>query len=351
MIPIQAFIDGLNVATLMHIKPLFDYVGEESMISEPSILGRLAVLIANLRPGSLRLANWCGLVARAIGDSNSLRTLSRNCLLHLSNSPDELLRQLKGRVPRPPQPKLSDHVLLEALGKLKQLLDKDAIEPFLIFGSLLGPIRDGRFIPGDGDLDLGILGKKEFQRALDLIQKSSDFKVRRIRRFEREPVKAEVHCKNGVKLDFKRFLIEELGGTSWYTNNVGIVLKKTYPHTLKIGKIEFLGHKVAVPEESEDFLEWQYGDWKTPDSYYSMITSGPIHGMAHRDFVIASGPFAIIRAILHNRRPQSFHAQVRSMARLFPDDELWPALDVALLDAFKRLCIEPPPQPSNNVAC
>ena len=321
------------------------------MISEPSILGRLAVPIANLRPGSLRLANWCGLVARALGDSNSLRTLSRNCLLHLSKSPDELLIELKARTPRPPQPKLSDHLLLEALGQLKQTLEKDGIEPFLIFGSLLGPIRDGRFIPGDGDLDLGILGKKEFRRALDLIQKSSNFKVRRIRRFEHESVKAEVHCKNGVKLDFKVFFSEQNGVTSWYTNNVGIVLKKTYPHTLRIRKIEFLGQGVAVPEDPEKFLEWQYGDWQTPDSYYSMITSGPIHGMEHRDFVDASGPFAIIRAILHNRRPQSFHAQVRSMGRLFPDDELWPALDAALLDAFKKLSIEPPPQPSNNIAC
>jgi hypothetical protein len=315
-----------------------------------TILGGLASIVAKARPGNLRLANVCGLVARWAGDTRSLRGISRHCLWHLSKSPDELTKQLANRSPRAAPPRLSNDILLEALREFQGLMERVGAEPFLVFGSLLGPIRDQRFIPGDGDLDLGILGRGQFKKAVDAIRKSRSFRIKRIRKFNAEPTKMEVHHTNGAKLDIKRFLIEPDGGVSWYTNNVSLTLKKFYPKPFRLKKMQFNGSTIKVPADAEDFLEWQYGDWKTPDSYYSMITSGPLHSAEHRNFVDASGPFAILRAMLFNRRPQSFQAQVQSMAKLFPRDELWPASDAAILQAFEQLDIEPVLQTADYVA-
>lgn len=255
-------------------------------------LGGLASIVAKANPASLRLANVCGLVARWAGDARSMRGISRHCLWHLSKSPDELTRQLAKRSPRSAPPRLSDDELLLALRDFQALVGRVGAEPFLVFGSLLGPIRDQRFIPGDGDLDLGILGSGQFKNAVNAIRKSRSFRIKRVRKINGEPAKMEVHHTHGAKLDIKRFLIEPDGGISWYTNNVSLTLKKFYPKPFQLKKMQFNGTKVTVPVNAEDFLEWHYGDWKTPDSYYSLSTSGPLHSAEHRSFVDAGGPFA-----------------------------------------------------------
>lgn len=46
---------------------------------------------------------------------------------------------------------------VEALRDIKQILDEADVKYWLDFGTLLGAVRDGKFIPWDNDIDLGTL--------------------------------------------------------------------------------------------------------------------------------------------------------------------------------------------------
>lgn len=50
---------------------------------------------------------------------------------------------------------MNEKVAVAALRQVKEVLDEHGIEFWLDFGTLLGAIRDGKFIPWDGDIDLG----------------------------------------------------------------------------------------------------------------------------------------------------------------------------------------------------
>lgn len=51
---------------------------------------------------------------------------------------------------------MDEKVAVSALKQVKEVLDKYGVEFWLDSGTLLGAVRDGKFIPWDGDIDLGI---------------------------------------------------------------------------------------------------------------------------------------------------------------------------------------------------
>ncbi|MFB0562330.1 MAG: LicD family protein [Candidatus Lokiarchaeia archaeon] len=54
---------------------------------------------------------------------------------------------------------MDEKVAIEALREVKEILDKHGIEYWLDYGTLLGAVRDRRFIPWDTDIDLGVWSK------------------------------------------------------------------------------------------------------------------------------------------------------------------------------------------------
>lgn len=58
---------------------------------------------------------------------------------------------------------MDEKVAVEALRQVKEIFDKYGIEYWLDFGTLLGAVRDGRIIPWDHDIDIGIW-KKDFDK-------------------------------------------------------------------------------------------------------------------------------------------------------------------------------------------
>jgi len=46
---------------------------------------------------------------------------------------------------------------VENLGDVKQILDDAGVKYWLDYGTLLGAVRDGKFIPWDNDIDLGAM--------------------------------------------------------------------------------------------------------------------------------------------------------------------------------------------------
>ena len=216
---------------------------------------------------------------------------------------------------------------IELLKKIKSLFEKNNIEFWLDTGTLLGAVREKRFIPWDTDLDLGTWAynlpriKKifeenkhdEFEIAYFDLEKNIDilhkeYKVD-INLYELKNNKAVrtwyVNNKIGSLLDYFRwiFIVDNISfkkSSAPRTITVGLSkIRKMIPKRLthfvnkvigliylKIGCIkvdiaipkkyfeklvdmDFLGTKFKVPEETEEYLELRYGkNWRTPNKNY-----------------------------------------------------------------------------------
>ena len=63
---------------------------------------------------------------------------------------------------------MDEKAAVEALREVKEILDKHGIEYWLDCGTLLGAIRDRKFIPWDSDIDLG-MWEKDFDKIVSIV--------------------------------------------------------------------------------------------------------------------------------------------------------------------------------------
>lgn len=217
---------------------------------------------------------------------------------------------------------MKEDIAVQALKEVKEVFDKAGIKFWLICGTLLGAIRDGKIIEYDTDIDLATwhdnvdkivsvfpeLKKRGFNVFLDFnydknyeigilrpgcgievslfrlsgdnawkIAPSGENIITRYlitnlifmlsqRVYATKPTGKFVAIKYCVSLlPFKRYLCkmvwsvwEKIGGKF-----IALVVPKHFFEKLKT--IEFYGMKFNVPFEAEKYLEYVYGaDWRTP---------------------------------------------------------------------------------------
>ena len=129
-------------------------------------------------------------------------------------------------------PKAADKVLNEYCDVVESMGNK----AFLYYGTCLGIVRDGGYIIGDTDIDVGFLGRHAEEFAARM-EKAGFEKKRRL--------KGHWHfLKYGILIDV-------------YYNFRD--MKFLQP----LGKIKYNGRLYGVPHPVEKYLEARYGDWKT----------------------------------------------------------------------------------------
>lgn len=142
----------------------------------------------------------------------------------------------------------------------KQICDKYEVKFFLLFGTLLGAVRENNFIKYDTDVDVGILEteRKKLQNATPELLENG-FKIVRNYKSPMQDIDDLVtFMKNGVYIDIGIFDIR--GGYYMYQNN-----KVPIKFLDKLEKIEFLGNSFFVPNHYIKYLEYNYGkSWKVP---------------------------------------------------------------------------------------
>ncbi len=167
------------------------------------------------------------------------------------------------------------------LEKIADLLEKDGNEYWLDGGTLLGAVRDGKLIPWDHDLDLGLkyksdeqirnlvksLKKKFYVRVLPFSRKNHIWQLGKYRvlkvyprkfRFGRGRLCADIFIFYEGTLEKTREPVYKYG--VWDQNAV-------HDHHVleRLSSLTFYGRKYSVPGEPEEFLEAKYGkDWQTP---------------------------------------------------------------------------------------
>lgn len=160
----------------------------------------------------------------------------------------------------------------KALLCLKEILNKNRIEFFLVSGTLLGCVRDRKMLKHDKDIDIGIWSNTKLSLLLKIISSSGIFDVSPMR----TPHSLRIKHVNGTSIDiFYHYRTETSywhGGTKLRWNNTPFNL---IPYN-------FMGESFLIPEDYDLYLTENYGSWmlekKKFDSAFDTTNSEVING-------------------------------------------------------------------------
>ena len=154
----------------------------------------------------------------------------------------------------------------QALADLKTLLDKAKIPFFLISGTLLGYLRDGRMLPGDKDIDVGVFQQDyDHARLVKAFRRSPLFTVKRLDNLDRLRI---AHV-NGVWIDVFPHYRE--GDLIWHDGTASRWSNTPF----EIGEMKVGAATYAVPQPPERYLDENYGDWRTPNAMFDVRYEAP----------------------------------------------------------------------------
>lgn len=161
-------------------------------------------------------------------------------------------RPVKGRPPTPKAFRVGGAAI--ALNDINRVLRQRDLRPFLVSGTLLGCIREGRLLAHDNDIDIGLMGDIDEGTVAKVLGESGHFHLLPRRAGDCLRVK---HL-NGIAIDV--FLHHAEDGSVWHGG-----LKARWRNSpFGLTETLFLGTQHAIPESPERYLEENYGDWRQP---------------------------------------------------------------------------------------
>lgn len=152
------------------------------------------------------------------------------------------------------------------------------LRPFLLWGSLLGCVRDGGFIAGDQDIDLGIFeGDAHRLAALRSAMVHRGYGVRIDTDLKLSLVHPE-HPRLFIDIDVVRRFRD-----GWAITNADADPARNFHYRFNQGVFAGVqaarfvdGIEVAVPGNPDGFLEAVYGDWTVPEAKVNYLY-GPLN--------------------------------------------------------------------------
>lgn len=149
----------------------------------------------------------------------------------------------------------TDESAATALSAIKKCFDKDNVPFFLISGTLLGCIREGKLLGHDKDIDIGVWDTHTVDKLANIIRNSGCFYI--LPKYSRDIL--VIRHVNGVTIDIFIHYRESddywhAGGKSSWHNSP---FELTYYH--------FLGDYYLIPKNYDLYLTENYGhDWCIP---------------------------------------------------------------------------------------
>lgn len=163
-------------------------------------------------------------------------------------------------------------IMSKNLLDFKEIFDKYSIPFVLIFGGLLGLIRQGNFILYDTDLDVACFN--EFTRKdhckMAKVKEELTKKGFYVVDNNLAPLHNDYFIRNGEKIEIWWF--DKIDNEWIFGNTV------RYPSYFfdTLDEIDFLGTKFKIPSNPEIFLERTYGkNWKIPNPKATYLNQNP----------------------------------------------------------------------------
>lgn len=162
------------------------------------------------------------------------------------------------------------YISVANMAEAKDILGRLRVPFFLFLGTALGAYRDQCFCPGDeDDVDFGI-HDKFFPRVKEIISafKEAGFEMKQAWVPKDEVAPEICFTRGGCKIDLF-FITSDKDRSYWrFYQNPGATEYKTKGISSKyfdrFESVNFFDMDFNIPSPIEDYLEDNYGDWKTP---------------------------------------------------------------------------------------
>ena len=159
--------------------------------------------------------------------------------------------------------------------KLLSILEEEKIETFLVFGTLLGAIREKDFIKHDLDLDFGVWENNDFSKLRKCLESRGFYLKSEIILLDDKTVEYQNYRdkETNISIDFYRFTRldtkniyydflreENLSYTESIKKNKGLFVYRYDFEKFSLEDYLFKGKKCKIIKEYDNFLKKVYGD-------------------------------------------------------------------------------------------
>jgi len=165
----------------------------------------------------------------------------------------------------PGMKKIDRKIAKENLLLFQKILDANHLNFGLLYGTLLGAVREHDFIEHDEDIDLFILDE-DHEKFLDLLFEL-DANGFRVIRYDQRGLISIMRKNEYIDIYFFSVLSSGVRCCS------GLCVKE--PFLLETTMFDFLGSRFLIPRDYIDYLNFEYGnDWMIPIAYTDFNVSG-----------------------------------------------------------------------------
>lgn len=181
-----------------------------------------------------------------------------------------------------------------ALEDLTAEFEKTKFRLFLISGTLLGYLRDGKLIAWDKDIDVGVFATTdevaEIQR---VFERSVSFSLRRL---DFHSSRLRVEHANRVLVDiFPHY--PQSDGLIWHDG----ATTRWWNMPFGLEEIEFLGKRMYMPDNPERYLDENYGNWRVPEVNFDARIDAPNVQIADQEYFDTQLYFSLLDSITKNK--------------------------------------------------
>ena len=174
-----------------------------------------------------------------------------------------------------------------AIKRLHSLMLRNGVQYYCDYGTLLGFVRDGGFIPHDDDIDISIQPDSIRQSALLKIFLDSGYGFVHAFDYNGRLMEFTVADASGITIDVFFPTQDESpdrqGGVQGYQpvwdparkypdDKANHVVQYDFAKAVGVRTVSVAGVAAMIPGNAEEVLESEYGPWRIPDAKFNTVT-------------------------------------------------------------------------------